>query len=391
MLGEKNDPYDVIISGAGPAGLTAGIEAGRNHLSAIIFEKEDHPGKFPRGETVHSAKIFTKILGSDILNMIGTHFTAARRFYSPEVKHQAEVYRHTPSIVYNWKEFVELLLDRLEETSTELRCSTLVKQPIYENRICIGVELESGEKIYGKTTLICEGHSSSIGQQLGVPYNQINCPVVKRAISNFQGTYSGFEYYLIPATSLAFALRFPPCSIFVFPHGKDKCEVGLIVFTPLVEKLQEYCDTPSEEQIMETWKLLVENYPQFSDLMKNTKTEFEGLTKIAMGNVYEQVMPKMGIILVGGTIGFVEASGGSGIGSSMKMAHYVIEYLIHKKIEYWTPARANRFIRDLKNKGFWKHIMQNSKKTRRMWKILFVKLRTAKAINNSWSLIKRFI
>ena len=32
--------YDVIIVGAGPAGLTAGIYAGRGNLSTLILEKE---------------------------------------------------------------------------------------------------------------------------------------------------------------------------------------------------------------------------------------------------------------------------------------------------------------------------------------------------------------
>ena len=32
--------YDVVIVGAGPAGLTAGIYAGRGNLSTLILEKE---------------------------------------------------------------------------------------------------------------------------------------------------------------------------------------------------------------------------------------------------------------------------------------------------------------------------------------------------------------
>ena len=56
--------YDVIILGAGPAGLSAGLYAGRALLSVLILEKgqdggqiamteeiENYPGQMTEGET----------------------------------------------------------------------------------------------------------------------------------------------------------------------------------------------------------------------------------------------------------------------------------------------------------------------------------------------------
>ena len=56
--------YDVIILGAGPAGLTAGLYAGRARLSTLIIEKgqdggqiaitdeiENYPGQMVEGES----------------------------------------------------------------------------------------------------------------------------------------------------------------------------------------------------------------------------------------------------------------------------------------------------------------------------------------------------
>ena len=39
------DIYDVIIIGAGPAGLAAGIYAGRYRLSTLILEKSAYGGQ----------------------------------------------------------------------------------------------------------------------------------------------------------------------------------------------------------------------------------------------------------------------------------------------------------------------------------------------------------
>ena len=59
--------YDVIVLGAGPAGLTAGLYAGRSRLSVLIIEKgqtggqiantdeiENYPGQIVEGETGQS-------------------------------------------------------------------------------------------------------------------------------------------------------------------------------------------------------------------------------------------------------------------------------------------------------------------------------------------------
>lgn len=56
--------YDVIILGAGPAGLSAGLYAGRSRLDTLIIEKgqaggqiintdeiENYPGQIVEGET----------------------------------------------------------------------------------------------------------------------------------------------------------------------------------------------------------------------------------------------------------------------------------------------------------------------------------------------------
>ena len=56
--------YDVIIFGAGPAGLSAGLYAGRSRLDTLIIEKgqaggqiintdeiENYPGQIVEGET----------------------------------------------------------------------------------------------------------------------------------------------------------------------------------------------------------------------------------------------------------------------------------------------------------------------------------------------------
>ena len=66
--------YDLIIVGAGPSGLSAGIEAAKRGLSVIVFDENAKPGgqlfkqihKF-FGSKEHKAKIRGYKIGEDLL------------------------------------------------------------------------------------------------------------------------------------------------------------------------------------------------------------------------------------------------------------------------------------------------------------------------------------
>ncbi|QBQ07292.1 thioredoxin reductase [Spiroplasma gladiatoris] len=61
----KND-YDVIIAGAGPAGLTAAIYVVRSGMSAVVLEKELPGGKVTKTGEIENYPGFDKIEGPDL-------------------------------------------------------------------------------------------------------------------------------------------------------------------------------------------------------------------------------------------------------------------------------------------------------------------------------------
>ncbi|MHA1777510.1 MAG: FAD-dependent monooxygenase [Promethearchaeota archaeon] len=387
-LGTSENPYDLIIVGAGPAGLAGGITAGRNKLKTIIFEKEDRPSPFPRGETLHNARIFSQILGENVLNLISTHLTAGRKFNSPMSLNSVEVFRRSPSIVYEWNKLIGLLLSRLEETSVELKLGTEVENFIQENNICKGVLLKTGEKIWATSVLVADGHKSKIGHRINIPYNRINFPIMKRIISNFRGDYTGFEYFFLVPGMLEYAPRFPPSVIFVFPRGGEKCEVGLMIFSDMAQKLQKICDIPNEEEIRRVWELLISKYPRFSKLMKNTIVEFEGYTYIGAGQIYSDPMPIPGLFLSGESMGLIEKSGASGIATAMQSAKFAVDFISNYKISSWSNQIARKYSQEFKKSKFLKHLKGNARKAQLQKKFFFLYLRTAERINQKWNLVK---
>lgn len=60
--------YDLIIIGAGPAGLTAGIYAGRANIKTLILEKESIGGQISSSPLVENYPGYLSISGSDLSN-----------------------------------------------------------------------------------------------------------------------------------------------------------------------------------------------------------------------------------------------------------------------------------------------------------------------------------
>ena len=66
--------YDLIIVGAGPSGLSAGIEAAKRGLKVVIFDENEKPGgqlfkqihKF-FGSKEHRAKVRGFVIGKQLL------------------------------------------------------------------------------------------------------------------------------------------------------------------------------------------------------------------------------------------------------------------------------------------------------------------------------------
>ena len=69
--------YDVIIVGAGPAGMTAGMYAGRSMLRAVVLERGAPGGELLNTETIEDYPGFEHIEGWDLAQRFESH---ARKF-----------------------------------------------------------------------------------------------------------------------------------------------------------------------------------------------------------------------------------------------------------------------------------------------------------------------
>ena len=67
---KENSMYDIIIVGAGPAGLTAAVYARRAEKSVLIIEKESFGGQITKSPRVENVPGFTEISGTELADKL---------------------------------------------------------------------------------------------------------------------------------------------------------------------------------------------------------------------------------------------------------------------------------------------------------------------------------
>ncbi|MFC1853242.1 NAD(P)/FAD-dependent oxidoreductase, partial [candidate division CSSED10-310 bacterium] len=321
---------------------------------------------------------------------ITTHQTALRKFNSPAVKKYFEIRRQTPSLIFKWEHYIDRLWEIGSQQGVEFSFNTEVKAPLLKDNICLGLRLENGTEIFGRTTLACDGHSSPLGKAAGIDYRAMNCPIVKSLRSEFKAEYSGFEFFFIAQGQLPDAPQFPPAVVFVFPRGSGLCEVGLMVFRSTAAKLKRFWIMPDEKEIHRVWLKLIETYPRFSELMRHTTVEFEHVTSIPCAKMHKTAMIRPGLICIGDSVGFVEASGASGILAAMKSARFVATFLSQNARSAWTTQSQAQFNIAFQESSIYKRINKLYRMVLPVLNFVFAGLRTPEKINNYWFLVKLF-
>ncbi|HUN53882.1 MAG TPA: NAD(P)/FAD-dependent oxidoreductase [Smithella sp.] len=379
---------DVIISGAGPAGLACAIFCARSGLSVLVLEKADRPGPEPRGETARPHEIFEDLLGKDFMSSISLHRTSARRFNSPGAEKSFEIQRKHSSYIFDWHVFIARLFEEALKAGVKFSMGTSVAGAIIENGICRGVVTANGEELMAHTILDCMGHTSVLGKKAGIDYRRLNNPMIKSLISNFKGEYRGMEFFFIPAGSLHYAPSFPPCLTFIFPRNDDKCEIGLMIMSGPAAKLG--LRLPDSAEQLRVWHELKSGYPRFSGQIKGSRVDYEGLTCLTMAGLQPEGVIIPGLIHLGDAIGFVEASGGCGLASSLQNARFAADFAACNRAHAWNAERQDAYNRSFRASLIYRHIRKVYRLVLPALNFIFARLKTPGRVNRHWWLVKLF-
>ncbi len=408
MSNKNPEFYNFIIVGGGLAGLTASIIAARQGFKAVVIEKGKIVGPKPRGEGMHHFPLTEEILGEGFLQSINTFSHTGKIYHSPGDLHMVHIpEKSMDHYFFEWRKFIDRFNEVAEGLGVTILLNSEVIEPIEKENICVGVKYkdDSGivREIYGNAIFGCDGYESVIGRYYNIPYQRINCPIVKCLISNGNtdiNKTTDLQFYLIGNGDLDYAPNFPQCVAYVFPIGGKNLEVGLMLRMTQTFKMKTV-KIPTDGEIMEVWEKLKKSYLGFSEFFKGAKIDYEELTGLPNAQMVKNYIPSEGMVLIGDSAGFVEASGSSGLHFSMAMAKFWTTILSEKLKELfggkteiaehnsklWNSQNIARYKKEWENTDVYKHIKKIYSLLSKFEWYIFKRRRTSERINKRWKLI----
>ncbi|MFX1297034.1 MAG: FAD-binding protein [Promethearchaeota archaeon] len=376
--------YDIIIVGAGPAGLAAAISAkSKNDLNILVFEKQEQVGKRIRGETLKvDADLEKKILYAGFFNEITINKTNQYRFYSPSTKNFVAIEAPYNRHIIDWHELMKGLVKRVEENGVALRTNHNVTDLIFEKGKYQGIIVYDGSekfKLQSDLLILADGCKNTLINKYGIQIPKENCPILKIIAENVKLDGNVIELFFSSGNDI------PPGVLSIFPRSKTSAEANYVIFIRSIK-------SPLHSQDIKYWwdKLSVET-PIFSDRFKDSKIQYYDTSFLPFGGPEnENLIPKAGVFLVGDNAAHNEATGGSGLISSMKMGYEI--GLITSEIiqsgeveEFLSPESKKQLIKRIRKTKIYRELKNLAQIAVNIRRAFFQILVTPENIDQEWN------
>jgi digeranylgeranylglycerophospholipid reductase len=312
--------YDIIIVGAGPAGLSAAIESAKNGIKVVVFEKSKEIG-FPIHtsgaswvDELEKIKVPTKFI----------HPIKIVEFIA--VKKKAIFnYKNAVSCVIDVRGYYQYLAEQASQRGADIFVNSKVLNPIISNNFVTGVNVKINGLDYNVNSNIvidASGFNALIARKIGL-------------FKGFEMYGNGAEYDLYSTKwnqekiSFLFNKDTPAGYGWVFPHGNNRVRVGVGLIYPISKESPIKCldDFLAEKNEITSQLGLFSRIEMHRGIVPN-----DGFLKKTIHN---------GLIVVGDAAGQVSAIAGEGIryavdigkmagivsANSIKMERYDEKYL----------------------------------------------------------------
>ena len=323
--GEMVKTFDILIIGAGPAGLTAAIKLGETGLRIAVLEKDVFPrekicGDALSGKVMSVMKRMPEGIFSDFIANIDKTPSLGIRFTSPDMSYVDVPYvmaradgsgktppgmvEHAPGYICSRSRFDKFLYDKCREfKNISILENTIISKVSIDNGI---VTAESVHNTYtGKMILGADGVHSVVRKSLTAYHENKNhtCLGIRAYYENVSGTH---EKNFI---ELFFLKDLLPGYFWIFPMPGNRFNVGLgMLKSQVVER---------KINLSKALTKIITSHPQISERFKDAKLigKFEA-HPLPLG-LQDEVRSGNHFILLGDAASLVDPFSGEGIGNAM--------------------------------------------------------------------------
>ncbi|NVM03905.1 MAG: NAD(P)/FAD-dependent oxidoreductase [Candidatus Helarchaeota archaeon] len=369
---------DVLIVGAGVAGLCAAIAAARNKLDTILIEKESEIGYKIKGECIEKkSPIFEKIFGKGLPKDVILNELTGRRIYSPSAKKFMEMEHSELMVAIDYRLFMIEIFKELSKTNCRVFLNTKFLNIIEENKKVVGATcIKDNEEfdIKAKFIIAADGNESKIGNELNIIQPEIYYSLKFNYENLTVPNPNNIELHLITD---------PPGAMWIFPKGPSSGETGITVWTH---------ELPDNFDILELWRKKSMENDRMRGIIKEAKSYYISRDFLNFGGPIKNIFGN-GVAFVGDAGGHVGAIGASGIISCMSTGFDVAEFVANALLTEGeiTEGMVEEFKRKYKKSQIQKYLKKEQSAGKMLRNVLFKSFKTEEIIDENWEKLETMV
>lgn len=189
--------FEVIIVGAGPAGIAAALTLARAGVEVVVLDR----GKYPGAKNLFGGILFTTVLGKLIPNFwekapIERYMTKKRMAFITEdsevaMEFQSEKFKKPPfnnSMTVLRAKFDQWFAKTAEDAGAQLFCDVVVDDFVWDNNKIVGVKTRGASKgeydiLNCDVVIDAEGANSMLAEKAGLRKNEAFMNPANRALA----------------------------------------------------------------------------------------------------------------------------------------------------------------------------------------------------------------
>lgn len=319
----KNNSYDIIIVGAGPAGSIATLIAKKYNLRTLLLEKDEFPRDKICGDAI-SGKSMSILLDLGLMEeakqlpgkIIDSILFSSPSNYSIQIDLVANTKKKLPAgLVIKRKDFDNLLFEKASAHADECIQNFKVSDLIFNNGFVFGVQGKrkgstTSEKFSAPLVLGADGYNSIIAQKTGLYHLDPKHWVV--ALRQYYRNISDLDSKL----EIHYVKEAQPGYFWIFPLEDGIANIGVGMLHESIKK--ESVDL----------KKILKSITQ-SATFKDRFAKAEALENPRGWNLPVASKHRKnygnGFLLLGDAAGLIDPFTGEGIGNAMYSAKFAIE------------------------------------------------------------------